>query len=206
MAVSFVMRAAARPGFRAWNLNSAERWAPRSAEWHGKRYGTNPTVLQRRWSRRQATSVPDQSSTGAKALPVGTIVVTMPKLSPSTRGARVERWLKRPGDSVEPYELLLEVSTSSLTGEGFDTGKFCGRVTLQVECVDHAHLVKVFEEAGAASEPQDEVPVGEVIAVMCEEPDQVDAVRQLAHEELRNAVREQGDECVLMNWHAYLKD
>lgn len=54
------------------------------------------------------------------------VVIAMPKLSPTMTEGSLLGWLKDTGDQVEPYDLLFELETESLTEEAYRVGDFEG--------------------------------------------------------------------------------
>lgn len=54
------------------------------------------------------------------------IVVAMPMLSPTMTEGSLLSWMKQSGDQVEPYDLLFELETESLTEEAYRMGDFEG--------------------------------------------------------------------------------
>lgn len=53
-------------------------------------------------------------------------VLTMPMLSPTMTEASLLRWLKSAGDQLEPYDLVFELETESLTEDAYKVGDFAG--------------------------------------------------------------------------------
>ena len=54
------------------------------------------------------------------------MVITMPMLSPTMTEGSLLKWTKEPGDKLEPYDLLFELETESLTEEAYRLGDFAG--------------------------------------------------------------------------------
>ena len=57
------------------------------------------------------------------------IVVTLPMLSPSMTQGSLSGWAKNQGDVVEPYDLVYELETETLTEEAYRVGDFAGEWT-----------------------------------------------------------------------------
>ena len=54
------------------------------------------------------------------------IVLTMPMLSPTMTDGSLLHWLKDTGDQLEPYDLVFELETESLTENAYKVGDFAG--------------------------------------------------------------------------------
>jgi pyruvate/2-oxoglutarate dehydrogenase complex dihydrolipoamide acyltransferase (E2) component len=81
--------------------------------------------------------------------------VIMPALGMAQETGKIVSWLKRPGDPVRLGEPIMEVETD--------------KSTMEVEAQADGFLIRVSAEAG------DDVPVGNVIAVIAETPDDMSA-------------------------------
>ena len=53
-------------------------------------------------------------------------VLTMPMLSPTMTEGSLLQWLKHAGDQLEPYDLVFELETESLTEDAYKVGDFAG--------------------------------------------------------------------------------
>ena len=53
-------------------------------------------------------------------------VLTMPMLSPTMTEGALLQWLKHAGDQLEPYDLVFELETESLTEDAYKVGDFAG--------------------------------------------------------------------------------
>lgn len=132
------------------------------------------------------------------------MVVPMPKLSPQMSSGRIARWLKQEGDEVQPYDVLLEVSTSSLVEDAYKVDNFAGEVTMLVEAQEGGRLVRVLHpEAPTTSHYQ--LPVGTPIALIVEDgAEDVPAPQKLScpttnvYDEAQPRVR-------VLEWQSYLK-
>ena len=84
-------------------------------------------------------------------------------------GGRITNWLKKEGEAIECYELLLEVTTDTLTEEANKVDKrFTGDVTLVIESHEGGYLAKLLKDEKAGH-----LPVGTPIAILCEEETEV---------------------------------
>ena len=54
------------------------------------------------------------------------IVIAMPMLSPTMTEGSLLSWTKQSGEQVEPYDLVFELETESLTEEAYRMGDFEG--------------------------------------------------------------------------------
>ena len=77
---------------------------------------------------------------------MATFDIVMPKLGESVQEATITKWFKKPGDTIEEEEVLLEIATDKVDSE----------IPSPVDGV----IVKLLFEENAL------VPVGEVIAVI----------------------------------------
>lgn len=75
---------------------------------------------------RATASAPDSQLQNNKV-----IVLTMPMLSPSMTEGSLSAWAKHPGDMLEPYDLVYELETETLTEEAYRVGDFAGTATEQ---------------------------------------------------------------------------
>jgi len=78
------------------------------------------------------------------------IEVTMPALSPTMESGTLANWLKSEGDPVTAGDAIAEIETD--------------KATMEVEAIDEGRLGKILVKAGT-----EEVPVGQVIALILEE-------------------------------------
>ncbi|GHF28321.1 pyruvate dehydrogenase complex E1 component subunit beta [Kordiimonas sediminis] len=85
-----------------------------------------------------------------------TIEITMPALSPTMEKGTLAKWLVKEGDTIESGDVIAEIETD--------------KATMEVEAVDEGTLAKILVEEGT-----DDVPVGEVIAIVAEEGEDVSA-------------------------------
>jgi len=129
------------------------------------------------------------------------LLVKIPKLSPSMTHGSVARWLQENGSELQPYDLLFEVATESLTEDANKIGKFAGLVTLQVECCDHATLVRRLVPDDV-SRP---LPVGTPIALLVEDDSALPEAEAIADSAIGLEAYDTSD-VLEMNWSAYLKE
>ncbi|MEM8535255.1 MAG: dihydrolipoamide acetyltransferase family protein, partial [Chloroflexota bacterium] len=76
--------------------------------------------------------------------------ITMPRLSDTMSEGTVARWLKQPGDTVEPGDILLEIETD--------------KATMELEAFESGTLQKIVIPEGQT------VPIGEVIGMIGDGP------------------------------------
>jgi len=85
------------------------------------------------------------------------IEIFMPALSPTMESGTLAKWLVKEGDTVESGDIIAEIETD--------------KATMEVEAIDEGIVAKIHVAEGA-----EEVPVGQVIAVLAEEDEDVAAV------------------------------
>ncbi|KAI1486403.1 Dihydrolipoyllysine-residue acetyltransferase [Biscogniauxia mediterranea] len=83
-------------------------------------------------------------------------VVKMPALSPTMTAGNIGAWQKKPGDSIAPGDVLVEIETD--------------KAQMDFEFQEEGVIAKILKEAGAK-----DVPVGNPIAVLVEEGTDVSA-------------------------------
>ena len=49
------------------------------------------------------------------------------------KSGTVSKWLKKPGEEISVYDVVLEVDTETLSEEAYKIGDFAGSVTMLVE-------------------------------------------------------------------------
>lgn len=84
------------------------------------------------------------------------INILMPALSPTMTEGKLAKWHVKVGDTVKSGQVICEIETD--------------KATMEVEAVDEGTIVKLLVAEGT-----DEVPVGQVIAVLAEEGESVSA-------------------------------
>ncbi len=134
------------------------------------------------------------------------IYVPLPKLAPHMTSGKV-KWLKAEGEAFACYDLLAEISSSTLVEEAHRVGQFLGEVTLVLEAQEDGVLAKVFK-----ADPDESLPVGTPIAALCEEQDEVEEVVQAAAAAVSTGLPQdlyapeaQAQWRVWGGWQAYLK-
>lgn len=85
------------------------------------------------------------------------IEIFMPALSPTMEEGTLASWLVKEGDSVASGDVIAEIETD--------------KATMEVESIDDGVIAKIMVEAGT-----DNVPVGQIIALLAEEGEDVDEV------------------------------
>ncbi|MEO0461868.1 MAG: 2-oxo acid dehydrogenase subunit E2 [Pseudomonadota bacterium] len=86
------------------------------------------------------------------------IEIKMPALSPTMEEGTLSKWLVKPGDTVNSGDIMAEIETD--------------KATMEFEAVDEGTLALVLIDEGTEN-----VKVGEVIAVLAEEDEDVEAIR-----------------------------
>jgi pyruvate dehydrogenase E2 component (dihydrolipoamide acetyltransferase) len=84
------------------------------------------------------------------------IDITMPALSPTMEVGTLAKWLVKEGDKVSPGDVIAEIETD--------------KATMEVESIDEGVVAKIVVAAGT-----EDVPVGQLIAVLAEEGEEVSA-------------------------------
>ncbi len=82
------------------------------------------------------------------------IEIFMPALSPTMEKGTLAKWLVKEGDTVESGDVIAEIETD--------------KATMEVESIDDGTVAKILVDEGT-----DDVPVGQVIAVLAEEGEDV---------------------------------
>lgn len=110
-------------------------------------------------------------------------VLGMPALSPTMSQGNIAKWKKKEGDKIEPGDILCEIETD--------------KATLEFECLEEGFLVKILVPEGSK-----DVPVGQPIAVMVEDEENItkipstlgagsDVEEKTAHQDVRNSEKEE---------------
>lgn len=110
-------------------------------------------------------------------------VLGMPALSPTMSQGNITKWKKKEGDKIEPGDILCEIETD--------------KATLEFECLEEGFLVKILVPEGSK-----DVPVGQPIAVMVEDEENItkipftlgaglDVEEKTAHQDVRNSEKEE---------------
>ncbi len=82
------------------------------------------------------------------------VEIFMPALSPTMEAGTLAKWLVKEGDSVESGDVIAEIETD--------------KATMEVEAIDEGTVAKIFIDEGS-----EDVKVGEIIAVLAEEGEDV---------------------------------
>ncbi len=82
------------------------------------------------------------------------IEIFMPALSPTMEKGTLAKWLVKEGDTVESGDVIAEIETD--------------KATMEVESIDDGTVAKILVGEGT-----DDVPVGQIIAVLAEEGEEV---------------------------------
>jgi len=82
------------------------------------------------------------------------IEIFMPALSPTMEKGTLAKWLVKEGDTVESGDVIAEIETD--------------KATMEVESIDDGTVAKILVDEGT-----DDVPVGQIIAVLAEEGEDV---------------------------------
>jgi len=85
------------------------------------------------------------------------IEITMPALSPTMEKGTLAKWLVKEGDTVESGDVIAEIETD--------------KATMEVEAVDEGTIVQFLVAEGS-----EDVPVGQVIALLVEEGEDTNSV------------------------------
>jgi len=101
----------------------------------------------------------------------GILVLTMPQCSPTMTSGKLTKWHVSPGNDVAAYDLVLDLSAHGL--HDTDAGNSSAAVDMEIETLDDGTLCSVFHHAG------DVVPINMPIAVLCDEPDNVEFAKSL---------------------------
>ncbi|XVE75501.1 hypothetical protein DITRI_Ditri12bG0098500 [Diplodiscus trichospermus] len=110
-------------------------------------------------------------------------VLGMPALSPTMSQGNIAKWKKKEGDKVEVGDILCEIETD--------------KATLEFECLEEGFLAKILVPEGSK-----DVPVGQPIAVMVEDEENIQKIpstlgsgseveEKTAHQDVRNSEKEE---------------
>ncbi|GAK32897.1 pyruvate dehydrogenase E1 component subunit beta [alpha proteobacterium Q-1] len=89
------------------------------------------------------------------------IEITMPALSPTMESGTLSKWLKKEGDAVTAGDIIAEIETD--------------KATMEVEAVDEGTIGKLLVDEGS-----EDVPVGQVIALLLEEGEESADLKEAA--------------------------
>lgn len=123
------------------------------------------------------------------------LIVSMPQLSPSMNHGSVHRWCKAHGETIESYDVLLEVKTGELLSEEY---REPGQIDImEIESHEDGAIARLLVDASDA-----QIPVGEPIAVLAEDEGDLDAMSQLALEDVKQLLKTPGAYRTFC-WQAY---
>ncbi|KAH8809147.1 2-oxoacid dehydrogenases acyltransferase-domain-containing protein [Xylogone sp. PMI_703] len=91
-------------------------------------------------------------------------IVTMPALSPTMTAGNIGAWQKKPGDSIQPGDVLVEIETD--------------KAQMDFEFQEEGVLAKILKESG-----EKDIAVGNPIAVLVEEGEDVSAFESFTLED-----------------------
>ncbi|KAL4732391.1 pyruvate dehydrogenase complex dihydrolipoamide acetyltransferase component (E2) [Fusarium chlamydosporum] len=91
-------------------------------------------------------------------------VIKMPALSPTMQAGNIGAWQKKPGDSIAPGDVLVEIETD--------------KAQMDFEFQEEGVIAKILKEAG-----EKDIPVGSPIAVLVEEGTDVAAFEKFSVED-----------------------
>lgn len=89
-------------------------------------------------------------------------LIVMPKLSPTMEFGKIEKWYRKGKDKINSYDLVLEVSTNTLTPESTETS------LMEIEIVEDMYVAKIIRKEG------DIVPSGRPIAILCDNEEDIE--------------------------------
>src|SRR5215475_14199347 len=87
--------------------------------------------------------------------------ILMPALSPTMEKGNLAKWLKKEGDKIKPGDVIAEIETD--------------KATMEYESIDEGTLAKIVVPEGTQ-----DVPVNQLIAVLAEEGEDVNAAAAAA--------------------------
>lgn len=123
----------------------------------------------------------------------------MPKLSPQMTHGTITKWLKKEGDAIKTYDVIMEVSTDSLTEEAYKTEGSQGPVTLLVEAQEEGRLGKVLVQEGK------KVDVGTPVGLMSDDTSDANSLKNYTCP-TTNLYDANQPHARMLIWQVYLKD
>ncbi|PPD80817.1 hypothetical protein GOBAR_DD22265 [Gossypium barbadense] len=120
---------------------------------------------------------------GYRLPPVIPMVKLVILVAPVQSQGNITKWKKKEGDKIEPGDILCEIETD--------------KATLEFECLEEGFLAKILVPEGSK-----DVPVGQPIAVMVEDEENItkipstlgagsDVEEKTAHQDVRNSEKEE---------------
>jgi hypothetical protein len=91
----------------------------------------------------------------------------MPRLSPSMESGTVKKWFIRSNDSVQSYQLILEVVAKQVRKSSSPETEY----TMEIELLEDMYLADLLAKEG------EECVVGQPIAVFCDNEEDIENVR-----------------------------
>lgn len=123
--------------------------------------------------------------------------VPMPRLSPTMTHGSIKHWYIKPGDYVQSYQLVLDVLPSNLLDVETDSDKREDE-SMEIEILEDMYVADILSEFDVP------IPVGKVIAKLCDSEDQLEATRKLEiPKDLDLYSFDQGTHIAL--WQGYVK-
>lgn len=99
-----------------------------------------------------------------------TRILPMPKLSPTMTHGTIKKWHVIAGSPLEPYQLIVEIATTSLTMESTEAKE---EDIMEVEILEDMFLVDIIGKEGDTFVP------GKPIAILCDDLDDMQVVEAL---------------------------
>ncbi len=118
----------------------------------------------------------------------------LPALSPTMKSGVIKRFHKfNSGDQLLKYDLFLDVECESLFRAELDRN-----IQLEIEVQDDLYLATILSDIGV------QIPVGTLVALFCEEKEDVDIALELANEKF--SFKKTGSIILPVTWQAYMKN
>jgi pyruvate/2-oxoglutarate dehydrogenase complex dihydrolipoamide acyltransferase (E2) component len=116
------------------------------------------------------------------------LTLCTPQLSPTMTSGKIVKWFAKSGQYIKAYELICEISTGSLVKVKISDSI---EDVLEIELQEDLYVGKILLEEGSNTN------VGEPIAILCEDEDDIIKCQNLSPIESRNLNH--------ALWQAYLK-
>jgi pyruvate/2-oxoglutarate dehydrogenase complex dihydrolipoamide acyltransferase (E2) component len=121
-------------------------------------------------------------------------LLTMPSLSPSMKCGVISKYYGIVGQKISQYHVLADIYTYTLTNT-----EISKKITLELEMQDEMYISKILCPTDT------EINVGKLVAVFCEEKEDMDISQQLDHNLLLNTYLEYKGKVRFPAWQAYVK-
>jgi pyruvate/2-oxoglutarate dehydrogenase complex dihydrolipoamide acyltransferase (E2) component len=126
-------------------------------------------------------------------------VLVLPHLSPSTIDAKIVQWHIKPGQFINSYDLIVELSTNTLTAVDSDAVSH-----LDIELLEDMYVGKILVESGET------LAVGTPIAVLCDNLNDITALENISNQSIHayySTAMSTVDTSVSVSalWQAYVK-